>query len=99
MSESASLHEKLTVTGWLTQLPGTYGMPPANVAVALICGGVRSTLIPSTVALAEFPARSVATPATLWLLPSPTVSASGQTLMPEVASMQVNVTTTLVLFQ
>ena len=62
-------------------------------------GPVLSSLI-VTEAVAELPATSVAVPPTIWFAPSLVITCGGgQFAIPEVASLQVNVTVTGVLFQ
>src|SRR5688572_4477435 len=74
-------------------LPGVAGAP---VSV----GGVRSMLIPSTVAWAELPALSTAVPVADWPEPSlASVVAPLQPAMPDSASLQSNVTSTAPSFQ
>src|SRR5262249_33823653 len=76
--------------------PAAFG---AGLACAEIVGGVRS-MAKVTLALAVLPALSTACPVTTWLAPSVlTATGAGQLAIPEVASVQVNVTVTLVLFQ
>ena len=93
--DNASVHEKPTVTDVLFQPKPFAG----GKGVAAIAGAVLSRLI-VTDAEAVFPALSVAVPRTSWLAPSVlTVTGAEQEAMPDVLSEQVNVTTTLVLFQ
>src|SRR5262245_61502620 len=62
-------------------------------------GAVLSRLT-TAVALAEFPALSVAVPLMDWPAPSvDTITGEGHVAMPAPLSVQVNVTVTLVLFQ
>ena len=68
-------------------------------AAAVMIGGVLSNLTVTDV-LSLFPALSVAVPETTWFAPSLVkVWAGGQTATPDVASLHMKVTVTLVLFQ
>src|SRR5690348_2895099 len=81
------------MSGGLLYQPAALAVP---MTVAAMLGAVRSMLMPVTVAVELFPARSVAVPLADWLVPSPLrVCCSGQVLMPERASAQVNVTVTV----
>src|SRR5438876_9380154 len=78
--------------------------PFASVVAAPVKdGGVLSMLMWSTVVEFAFPATSWVSPWTCWSLPSLVTVVSGPQpaipLMPESASVQVNFTSTLVLFQ
>src|SRR5919199_6155969 len=65
-----------------------------------VCGRVLSMLIPLTIALAAFPALSVAVPLALWAVPSLSSTASpGQVATPESTSAQVKRTRTALLNQ
>src|SRR6266571_9138927 len=95
MPDKASAHVKCVVTGVLFQ--------PLLLAVgeevAVTTGGVLSTFRVSLVE-AVLPARSTAVPVITWPAPSAeTTTGPVQLAMPEVASEQVKVTVTLVLFQ
>jgi hypothetical protein len=82
------LQVKVTVTLVLFQLAALAG----GAAVAVTTSGVSSTLKVS-VALAEFPARSVAVPLNVWFKPAVvTEIGGGQTATPDSASEHVNVT-------
>lgn len=93
--DRASEHVYVTVTLVLFQ-PAAFG---AGVAVELMVGAVLSIFTVS-LAVAVFPATSVAVPFTTWFAPWP-VSVVGplQDFTPEVASVHVKLTVTLVLFQ
>src|SRR4051794_12441857 len=87
MSDRLSLAASPTVTGALTQPPGT---PVTEVA-----GAVRSTLMPSTVAEAVWPALSVTLAEADRSLPSPsTTESAGQATTPDRLSAQVQWTVT-----
>src|SRR5262245_14254299 len=93
--ERRSAQLKVTVTAALFQ-PKVFG---AGAGLAEIVGLVLSRLM-VTEAEAVLPARSTAVPRMIWLAPSVlTVAGAEQDARPEVLSEQVNVTTTLVLFQ
>ena len=95
MPDSASVAEKVTVTGPLFQ-PLTFG---GGAAAAVTTGLVLSTLR-VTLALAVFPDLSVAVPETTCPAPSVlTTTGAGQVSMPAALSEQVNFTVTLPLFQ
>jgi len=85
-------------------VPTTAAEDEVNVApfageVMLIVGGVLSSLTVIDVE-ALLPAASVAVPEMIWLAPSVvTVCGAGQLATAEVASLQANVTVTLLLFQ
>ena len=54
-----SVHEKLTCTLWVVQVPPTYGWFMVVIAVAVIAGALRSTLMPlSGPAVAQLPTAS-----------------------------------------
>ena len=92
--ESGSVAVKLT-TGLVLFQPAELG---AGMIVEETMGTVLS-ILRVTVAVALFPARSVAVPEIIWPAPSAvTETGLGQVATPLVASEQVNVTVTLVLF-
>lgn len=71
----------------------------AGEPLAVIIGGA-SSILTFAVADAVTPALSVAVPCTAWLAPCEvTVTGPGQLWIPTLASLQVNVTVTLELFQ
>lgn len=90
------VHSKVTVTLVLFQ-PFAFA---GGDAVALILGGVKAIFNETLAGVEEFPARSVAVPATDWLAPSVvTVCGGGQSSMGAVVGVQWNVTVTDDLFQ
>src|SRR5882672_4959852 len=94
-SDSASVAEKLTTTGPLFQ-PSAFG---AGADEAVTMGAVLS-MFTVMLAVAVFPALSIAVPEITWLAPSAlTIVFAGQVLMPEPVSEQMNFTVTFVLFQ
>lgn len=96
MPDSASEHVKWTV-GAARYQPAAFLSP---ITVAAMSGTVVSMLMSSTVAVAVVPAPLTAVPETLWLAASVvTVTGSGQVLIPDCVSLQVNVTVTGPLFQ
>ena len=92
--ESASLQAQ-----WMTTLPwyqpSAFGLV---VGTPVSVGAVWSTLMPAVVAVAVFPAASLAVPLTDWLRPSPTFCAAEQVSTPESASPQTDVTVTGALY-
>ncbi len=97
MPERLSLQVQATVTSPVYQplvfLVGPLGVPLSD-------GADLSMLIPPTVVLALLSALSTAVPVTDWLAPSPlSVVELVQLLMPDVASAQVKLTVTSLLFQ
>jgi len=93
--ESASVHEKLTVTLELFHPK----LLASGLSVAAIVGGVLSmlTLVLGT---AVFPALSVAVPGRPWFAPSVLTNAvAGHEATPDKLSAQLNDAVTLVLFQ
>src|SRR5262249_46850536 len=90
-----SLQKNVTVTGVLFQPPA---LALGEVEVVML-GGVLSRLTVTDV-LAVFPALSVVVPEITWFAPSfVRVCGAGQLATPEVWSLQLNVTVTLLLFQ
>src|SRR5947209_7986588 len=93
--DSASLHEKLTVTSVLFQ--------PAAFAVTLrdaTIDGAVSSIFRIRDTDARFPARSAIVADAVWFAPSPKSCGDGQLpTRPEPESLQVNVTITSLLFQ
>ena len=80
------------MTGALTQPPGT--------PVAEVVGAVRSILMPSTVAVAVWPALSVTLAEADRSLPSPVTTVSaGQATTPDRLSVQVQWTVTSPVYQ
>ncbi|WP_436496772.1 hypothetical protein [Actinokineospora sp. HUAS TT18] len=97
--DNGSAQAKDTLTSWLVQVPGTYGV------VAVTVGAVLSMLT-ATDAVSVLSALSVAVPPTDWFAPSPlsvrdadAVPSARQLLISESASEQVNDTVTSVLCQ
>src|SRR3954454_14429221 len=91
-SERLSVPCRPTVTGALTQPPGT--------PVADVVGAVRSTLMPSTVAEAVWPAVSGTLAEPDRSLPSPlTRESAGQSTTPDRLSAQVQWTVTSPVYQ
>src|SRR4051794_33904044 len=97
MPDSASEQVQWIVTGPSYQ-PAPFG---AVVGVPVNNGAVLSTLMSATVAVAVFPAVSIAVPVTDWPAPSSTETGAVQpaTAIPEPESVHVNDTVTSVLFQ
>ncbi len=90
------MHVKVTVTGPLFQ---SLALGPVRELKML--GGVLSILMPPTVADATFPALSVHVALRDWFAPSVETicGLTGPAFTPERASVQMNETVTLALFQ
>ncbi len=93
--DKGSEQAKLTVT-WALFHPL---LPARGDLELVIMGGVRSILIPPSVVLTEFPARSVQFPVTDWPAPSPRVVGDEALETPDNASEHVKLTVTWALFQ
>jgi hypothetical protein len=92
--EVPSVQVNVTVTSELFHLATL----AAGLAAAEMEGAVLS-MLSVTLAVAVFPALSVACPEITWFAPyALTRTGAGQAVTPEVASLQVNVTVTLELF-
>src|SRR5207248_11114675 len=79
MPDSTSLHVQWTTT-LLSYQPSVFG---PVVGAPERSGRVLSTSMPLTVAVALFPAASVAVPEAVWPCPSLSVCGTGHTLMPD----------------
>src|SRR6266852_1573700 len=97
MPDRLSVALRLTVTSLVYQ-PLLPAVPLATEVV--VTGGVRSMLMPETVALAVLPALSVAVPVAVWPAPSPERVTGPVTLAtPDCPPMAVKLTVTGALYQ